>query len=144
MLSRISWRADLLSFKDEPMFLSLIKYDMASDRQRDPTGSLTSSYVSGNKLHAPVLDIDVPMRLIKSSTQGHTHLYIDVLMPRWKMMIMIFGMMIAGVVEPGFFWWSLRRGGTFVRKPYVTKTPDESMKYTYGMFFKLRETRGRK
>ena len=130
-----------MSFKDEPMFLSLIKYDMEKDRHPDPTGTLTSSFVSGSNLHAPVLDIDVPMRLIKSSTHGHTHLYIDVLMPRWKMMFMIFSMMVAGVVEPGFFWWSLRRGGTFVRKPYVLKTPEESMKYTYGMFFKLKGQR---
>lgn len=142
MLERVSWRADLLAFKDEPMFLALLKYDMDADRQPDPDGQLTSSFLHGSKLHAPVLDIDIPIRVIPSTTSGNCHLYIDKPMPRWKMLLMLWAMMIAGVVEPGNFWWSLRRGGTFVRKPLVAKTGAESMKYSYGMFFKLKDSRG--
>lgn len=127
-----------MAFVDEPMFLSLARYDLHKDRTPDVDGQLVSSYLDGSSLHAPVLDIDVPIRLIPSSTDGHSHLYIDVPMHRITMFVMLGGLMVAGVVEPGFFWWSLRRGGCFVRRPGVVKTEDESMKYTYGMFFKLR------
>lgn len=139
---RTRWHADLLSFTDEPMALSLIKYKMSEDRVPDPDGELMSSYIAGSKKHAPVLDIDIPMRLIPSTTPGHSHLYIDLPMSRTKMMFMLWALKLAGVIEMGFFWWCLRRGGTFVRIPSVRKTEAESMKYTYGMFLKMRPRRG--
>ena len=138
-IRRERWQADLLAFKDEPMILSLVKYNMAKDRHPDVSGNLVSSHIHGSKLHAPVIDIDVPVRLIPSTTPGHTHLYIDVPMSRVRMMVLLWALKVAGVLEMGSFWWSLRRGATFVRVPDHPKTEDESMKYTYGMFFKLRQ-----
>lgn len=136
---RERWQADLLAFKDEPMFWALMKYNMAQDRHLDASGNLISSHIQGSRKHAPVVDIDVPVRLVPSTTPGHTHLYIDIPMKRWRMMIMLFGLYVGGVLEMGSFWWSLRRGATFVRTPDHPKTASESMKYTYGMFFKLRK-----
>lgn len=60
-------------------------------------------------------------------------------MPRRSMLLLLWALYLTGVIEPGNFWWSLRRGGTFVRRPDVPKTEAESMKYSYGMFFKLRD-----
>lgn len=141
---RQRWQADLLAFKDEPLIAALALYDMGADRWPDPAGNLVSSHIVGSKKHAPVLDIDVPVRLVPSTSPGHTHLYVDIPMPRWRMMFMLFGLYCAGVLEMGNFWWSFRRGATFVRTQDVQKTEAESGKYTYGMFLKLKEHRGRR
>ena len=34
-----------------------------------------------------------------------------------------------------------RRGGTFVRLPHVPKPETENLRYSYGMFFRLKEKR---
>jgi len=136
---RERWQADRLVFKDEPLFLALLKYDMKADRHPDDSGNLVSSFIKGSKKHAPVLDIDVPVRLVPSTTPGHSHLYVDVPMSRFRMLVLVWAMYFAGILEMGNWWWTLRRGGTFVRIPEVQKTEAESVKYTYGMFFKLRK-----
>lgn len=72
------------------MALSLLKYDMAKDRQPRPDGHLISSYLHGSKLHAPILDIDVPVDLVPSTTPGHSHLYIDFTVstaPLWRLRV---------------------------------------------------------
>jgi hypothetical protein len=78
------------------------------------------------------------MRIVPSTTPGHYHFYIDRPMRRSTMLLLLWALRLCFVIEMGNFWWSLRRGATFVRTPYVRKTEAESTKYTYGMFFKLR------
>ena len=46
-------------------------------------------------------------------------------MPWWRYVVMLTGMRIAGVIEPGFYWWSLRRGATYVRTPWTKKRSEE-------------------
>lgn len=137
-LDRITWQADLLNIVDEPMVLSLIKYRMDEDRQPDTNGNLISSHLQNSTLHAPIIDLDIAHHYFRSSSDGHGHLYIDVPMPRWKMFILLAALRFTGVIEQGNFWWSLRRGGTFVRRPEVLKPEAEAGHYSYGMFFKLR------
>lgn len=79
------------------------------------------------------------MRLVPSTTDGHYHLYIDRPMHWYQFVLLLWALRLCYVIEMGCFWWSLRRGATFVRVPDHPKTEDESMKYTYGMFFKLRQ-----
>lgn len=136
---RVRWHADLLNVVDEPMILSLIRYRMRQDRHPDPSGELVSSHVEGTNLHAPILDLDFPHHYIPSTNPGHGHLYLDVPMSRLRMIFLLWALRVAGVIEQGNWWWSLRRGGTFVRVPGVQKTPEEDTHYTYGMFFKLRD-----
>lgn len=139
MVNRMYWQANTLNVVDEPLFLSLIKYDMKKDRVPDPEGNLISSHVEGTNLHAPIIDLDFPHRYIKSTSDGHGHLYIDVPMSKLRLILLLVGLRIAGVIEMGNFWWSLRRGGTFVRRPGVRKSSEDGIHYTYGMFFKLRK-----
>lgn len=141
-LPRIEWLADLSPGPDEPLFLSLVKYRMRYDRRpvlglTDPP-NLTSSYLYGSKLHAPILDLDGAHLYVESTTEGHGHLYLPP-MRRWKMFLILFALYVGGVLEMGNFWWSVRRGGTFVRKPNVKKPDAEQLRYSYGMFFKLKE-----
>lgn len=146
MIRRVHWWSDLTPGPDEPLALSLIKYRMKEDRVRVPPdgcANLVSSHIEGSKLHAPVLDLDSPHVLVKSTTDGHSHLYIDVPMSRFRMLVLLAALRFAGVIEMGNFWWSLRRGATFVRLPGTTKPPSENLTYSYGMFFKLRPRRSK-
>lgn len=137
-MRRVYWQADLTPGKDEPLFCSLVKYQMDEDRQPSVTGNLISSHILGSDLHAPILDLDIPHTYTKSTSDGHGHLYLNLPMSRFKMFVMLAALRYAGVIEMGNFWWSLRRGGTFVRRRYVRKPESENLPYTYGMFFKLR------
>lgn len=141
MLDRKTWRVDHLDIVDEPMFLSLIKYRQYEDRQpSDVEANVVSSHVVGTRHHAPILDLDFPHVYVPSTTPGHAHLYLDTPIPRWRLFILLWGLYVGGVIEKGNFWWSLRRGGTFVRRPGVQKTAEEAaVTYTWGMFFKLRK-----
>lgn len=141
MRRRKTWHVEHLDIVDEPMILSLMKYRQYEDRQpRDSDANVVSSHLVGTRLHAPILDLDYPHRYVPSTTPGHGHLYLNRPIPRWRLFILLWGLYMGRVIEPGNFWWSLRRGGTFVRRQDVKKTPDEAaVKYTYGMFFKIRE-----
>lgn len=73
--------------------------------------------------HAVVLDIDHPTWLVKSSTPGHYHLYIDV--PdgiSWSNYAKLLRQLAAcNVIEEGYFNASLARGHSDVRLPWVHK-----------------------
>lgn len=75
----------------------------------------------GLPLHAPVIDFDVPARLVPSSTPGNSHLYIDVAMSWEKYEALLQALVDAGVVEPGYLGASRERRATFVRMPGFTK-----------------------
>ena len=140
-VNRVEWQSDLSPGPDEPLFLSLVKYRMNEDRWRAVEGvpaNLTSSYIHGSKLHAPILDLDGAHWYVESTTEGHAHLYLPP-RRRWKMFLLLFALYINGDIEMGNFWWSVRRGGTFVRLPGVPKPEAENLTYSYGMFFKIRK-----
>ncbi len=145
MSKRTWWVADDLLIKDEPLAKSLWEYRRDQDRHRLSFGenpNLISSITDDGK-QMPILDMDFPHRIIPSSTPGHTHLYIDIPMSNWKWFWLMVGLWQAGVIELGFFVWSLRRKGNFVRTPYSRKTGEETPKSRYGWFGLLKEFRGR-
>lgn len=141
-MRRKTWHVEHLDIVDEPMALSLLKYRQYEDRQpSDVDANVVSSHLPNGK-HAPILDLDFPHTYVPSTTPGHAHLYLNVPISRWRMIILLWGLYVGGVIEFGNFWWSLRRGGTFVRRKGVEKTAEEAaVTYTYGMFFKLRGKR---
>lgn len=85
---------------------------------------------------------------IPSTTPGHGHLYLDVPVTRVKLFLLLFALRQAGIIEKGYFRWSVRRGSCFVRPPGVIKTAAEALRAeaqpVYGMFWKLRRERFRK
>lgn len=79
-------------------------------------------FLSG-ELHRPVLDIDIPIKVVPSSTPGHFHLFIDHFM-EWKdYEKLLWALAAAGIIEEGYVHASVRRGHTSVRLPHVRK-PD--------------------
>src|SRR5690606_13180081 len=79
--------------------------------------------------HRPVIDIDFPVKLIPSSTEGHFHLYIDREMSWVHYLGILEALVDAGVVERGYVEAAKRRGFTAVRLPWIAKgdsTPPDS------------------
>lgn len=71
--------------------------------------------------HYPVLDLDVPARLVPSSTPGHSHLYIDKSVPDEVYWRLCEALVNAGILEPGYVSASMERGYTSVRLPWIKK-----------------------
>lgn len=87
---------------------------------------ITSRIVGDNfaavtESHTLVVDLDVPARLVPSSTPGHTHLYIDVPMSWAAAVKVLDALAAAGVVEDGYVKASKRRGWSAARLPWVRK-----------------------
>ena len=143
VLRRKTWHVDHLDIVDEPMLLSMLKYRQYEDRQpTEDDANVVSSHLHFMPEHAPIIDLDFPHRYVPSTTPGHAHLYLDVPISRWRLYALLWGLYVGGVIEKGYFLWSLRRGGTFVRRPGVAKTEAESsVSYSYGFLFKLRRKR---
>ena len=137
---RRTWQVDHLDIVDEPMLKSMVAYRQYEDRMpSDEDANVVSSHLGDGHLRAPIIDLDFPHRYVASTTPGHAHLYLDRPISRWREIVLLWGLYMGGVIEKGYFLWSLRRGGTFVRRPGVEKTEEEaSVTYTHGFFFKLR------
>ncbi len=82
----------------------------------DGIGSL-----SGDGMHRPVIDIDLPARLVPSSTEGHFHLYLDVPMTLELYLSMLDAMAAAGVVDPSYVAHVRERGMSMCRPEWVKK-----------------------
>lgn len=72
-------------------------------------------------LHKPLLDIDMPARLIPSSTPGHHHLFIECEMTWSQYGKLLLALAEAGILEMGYVRASLQRGYTAVRLPWIKK-----------------------
>lgn len=85
---------------------------------------------SGDVLHSPVLDLDVPAFLVPSSTPGHSHLVIDVPMT-WDDYDQLLSVLAeVGIIEEGYYRASDRRGYSSIRLPWVKKEPSTAEKET--------------
>lgn len=83
--------------------------------------SLPKTRIDGPILHAPVLDIDFEAKLVRSSTDGHYHLYLDKSMSWWRYKRLLKALYKAGIIEKGYYKGSKNTKQTLVRKPGVMK-----------------------
>lgn len=84
--------------------------------------NLITSIVDGLPgMHKPVIDVDMPVYVVPSSTPGHCHLYIDRPMTWVQYVHLLEVLAEVGVIEPGYLAASLDRGHTAVRLPWVRK-----------------------
>jgi hypothetical protein len=90
--------------------------------------NVVSSARAWDGRHQVVLDIDHPAWLVRSTTPGHYHLYIEV--PggiTWADYEQLLRALAAcNVIQPGFLNHSINREMTCVRPPWVKKQPGES------------------
>lgn len=72
--------------------------------------------------HLPVLDLDIPVFVLPSSTPGHSHLYIDHPLP-WDAYLQLLECLAdIGLLEEGYLEASKRRKRTDIRLPWVDKS----------------------
>jgi hypothetical protein len=99
-----------------------------SKEVREPAVGMDANVVSslrtdgwGPGRHALLLDLDVPACLVPSSTEGHSHLYIDVHIPEEKYFELLDLLASCGVIETGYAVMSKAKGGSNLRLPWVKK-----------------------
>ena len=74
-------------------------------------------------MHIPVIDVDVPVEVVESTTPGHFHLYIDHLVEPEKYMALLVALADCGIVEEGYARASYAKGFSAVRVPWLAKNP---------------------
>lgn len=126
---------------DEPLLVSLWKYDLHDDRHRvekRSNANLVSS-VTREGMQVPIIDLDYPHAYIPSASPGHGHLYLNVPISRWRWWVLMIGLRVGGVIEKGFFVWSLRRGGNFTRLPGAVKSDHGESRSGFGWILPKRK-----
>lgn len=95
---------------------------------RESTLDLESAEASSSELwdkpgvHYALLDLDVPAYLVPSSTEGHSHLYIEHEMSWEKYEALLVALGDAGILESGYVSVSRERKFTALRLPWVKKS----------------------
>lgn len=76
--------------------------------------------------HKVLIDIDMPVLAVPSTTPGHYHLYIDKMLtwPQYVRLLEVLGEV--GIVEEGYVEASKRRGCTHLRVPWLAKPKHSS------------------
>lgn len=88
---------------------------------QEEANAISSDDPTNPDRHWPVIDIDLPIRVVPSSTPGHNHLYIDVSLSTAVFMDILDALVAAGLVEEGFAQGSRRRGHADLRLPHIKK-----------------------
>lgn len=103
-------------------------FDYEMDRVvKPPVVPLSEANVASSLLtngrHAPCIDLDIEAVLLPSSSEGHSHLYInhELTWKQYKRLLKV--MRDVGLVQDGFYRSALRRGCTLLRLPHVRKVP---------------------
>lgn len=82
---------------------------------------VTSEMTNRPGYHRPVLDIDMPVNVVASSTPGHHHLFIDKELSWKQYRKLLKALVAAGIIEHGYLGASEERGFTGVRLPWNKK-----------------------
>lgn len=85
----------------------------------EPGNKLPTAHVQPR--HKPVLDIDMPVWVKESTTEGHFHLIIDHEMPWRDYRRLLIVMKEVGILETGFVDAALSRKGSWIRTPWTKK-----------------------
>lgn len=97
----------------------VIKVEQRTQVPKREATLVSSKLVDGQ--HAPALDIDLPCRLVPSTTEGHFHLFIDKPMSWRRYKALLKALKNAGVIEEGYYGASVRRRMTMLRMPHIKK-----------------------
>jgi len=89
--------------------------------QPEPTIDPFFGLLNGGDRHKVVLDIDLPVTVLPSTTPGHHHLFIDHEVAWDDYVNLLEALVTCGLVEPGYVNASKQRGYSCVRLPWVKK-----------------------
>lgn len=109
---------------------SLDEYDGAGE----PTDDLNKAEVVTSRVdtidsedmilhgrHRPILDIDFPVVVLPSSTEGHHHLYLDKTLTWGQYRKLLEVLSEVGIIEANYAKASIARHHTAVRLPWIKK-----------------------
>jgi len=71
----------------------------------------------GDGRHKPLIDLDLPVKLVPSGTPGHSHLYIDKAVTFDRYVAILKALADAGIVQWGFHDATRERGYGSLRHP---------------------------
>lgn len=124
-------REELLAALTHPMGGQQLRHAVLDDYDNlhggEPVSDLaaanvfTSEMTDGSGMHKLVLDIDFPVKVIPSSTEGHFHLVIDKPVTKEGLFRILWALADEGIVEEGYASSSEARGYTALRVPWVRK-----------------------
>lgn len=123
-LYEVTWRRRRSDQSDVHTDLDADDYDAEEGgpaRGDIETANCWSSRIGDSENHCPFIDIDMPVKVVPSSTPGHYHLYIDHPVPWPKYLALLEAMVDAGIVQPGYLRASRARGFTSLRLPWARK-----------------------
>lgn len=110
-------------YDQRPVAVEPAEANLVSSALVTPTRLLDIGYAPTHydARHAVALDLDVPARLVPSSTPGHSHLYIDVPMD-WADYVTLLRLLAkVGIIEQKYAEASIRQGATYLRPEGVEK-----------------------
>lgn len=81
----------------------------------------TGRYIGHYVAHKPVLDLDMDVLVLPSSTPGHHHLYIDHAMPWNEYSLLMNVLAHVGILQDGYVRASHHRSESFLRTPWTRK-----------------------
>lgn len=115
----------LAEFLGEKHYEGSVRIDLDYDQLYEANGlsSLLKESVYGEttKTHRPVLDIDFPVYVIPSSTEGHCHVILDKYFEHTEYMNLLEDLAEHGIIEQGFAKASSAQGASVVRLPWIKK-----------------------
>jgi hypothetical protein len=82
---------------------------------------ITSALSSDPSYHTVMLDIDIPAKLVPSTTPGHSHLYIDTRLKWGQYEKLLIALADAKIIEQGYLGVSRKNMMTSLRLPWVRK-----------------------
>jgi hypothetical protein len=115
-----SWHSRTSGYEEDDEVLKDHRWEVPAG----PLATLITSEIddpSDPGQHSIMLDLDVPAKLVPSSTHGHSHLYIDVRTTWPKYEALLNALADAEVIERGYAAASLRRKSTALRLPWAKK-----------------------
>lgn len=120
-----------------PLWKALRDYHHGCDHSWVGMGEnlIASRTATPGRHHQPIIDLDTPHRIVESTTPGNHHLYLDTEISSWRWRLLMVALYLAKVIEPGNFWWSMRRGSNFVRPEGQRKDADVFSDEAFTEFF---------
>lgn len=118
----------LTAFKVKRWAMSSSSDDLERDREVTDleNADVISSLIKGTEhlsggVHVLAIDIDLPCYLVKSTTPGHYHFYVNAAITWKDYTALLRALSDAGIIEEGYVQASLARGHTDLRLPWVKK-----------------------
>jgi hypothetical protein len=104
---------------DDADYMAESNFNSPGVEVHEDNANVIASATDQPGVHMPVIDFDVPARLVPSSTPGHSHLYIDVPMSFDQMVAVLEALLHDPGIPEGYVKATKARG--LVRKPGVKK-----------------------